>query len=76
MIIQVFLLDLWCLNWKVLTVVSFFWCERVSVTVKQNPIYYNSFVCFFRNTTGNGGGCNESTLQTGEGHVEVGMNHL
>lgn len=31
---------------------------------------------FFRNTTGNGGGCNESTLQTGEAHVEVGMNHL
>lgn len=47
MIIQVFLLDRWRLNWKVLTVVSFFWCERVSVTVKQNPIYYNSFVCFF-----------------------------
>ena len=46
MIIQVFLLDCWRLNLKVLTVVSFFWCERVSVTVKQNPIYYNSFVCF------------------------------
>ena len=76
MLIQVFLLDRWRLNWKVLTVVSFFRCERVSVTVKQNAIYYSSFVCLFINTTGNGGGCKISTLQTGEAHVEVGMDHL
>jgi len=42
------------------------------------PNYLSSFLCvgFFQNTTGNEGGRNDSTLQSGEAHVEVGMNHL
>ena len=59
------------------TAVFFFFGVR-EFQSQDCPNYLSSFLCvgFFQNTTGNEGGRNDSTLQSGEAHVEVGMNHL